>query len=151
VKQSFAVTTLPTVLSLALIAGALAGCGGPVDSIPVSASVPTPTPTASPPPPGVLSVNPSNMTLIGSGATYTQQIAVVETAYTQAFAVTSTCGNVATLTPLTGTGPSLSVAVTGLAAGSCSATVSDTQNHSVQIAIAVSTAGISLQSLGAGR
>jgi uncharacterized protein YjdB len=99
----------------------------------------------------VLSVNPPNLTLIGIGATDSQQIGVVETAYTQDFTVTSTCTNVATLAPLTGAGPSLSVTVTGLAAGSCSATVTDAKNQSQQVAITVSTAGISLQSLGDGR
>jgi hypothetical protein len=150
VYRPFALIAVPLVLSLAVVA-----CGGAVNSVPVNGSAPgaTPTPGGSPtpPPPGVLSVNPVNLTLIGIGATDSQQIGVVETAYTQAFTVTSTCANIATLAPLTGTGPSLSVTVTGLAAGSCSATIADAKNQSQQIAIAVSTAGISLQSLGDGR
>jgi hypothetical protein len=157
VYRPFAVIGLPLVLSLAIVAVGFVACGGPINSVPVNGVAPSATPspgasaTPTPPPPGVLSVNPSNLTLIGIGATDSQQIGVVETAYTQAFVVTSTCANTATLAPLAGTGPSLSVTVTGLAAGSCSATVTDAQNQSEHVAITVSTAGISLQSLGAGR
>jgi hypothetical protein len=152
VNRPFAFTALPLVLSLALIA-----CGGPINSVPVNGAAPSATPipgpsaTPTPPPPGVLSVNPASLTLIGIGASDSQQIGVVETAYTQAFGVTSTCANIATVMPLTGTGPSLSVTVTGLANGSCSVTITDVQNQAKQVAVTVSTAGISLQSVGDGR
>jgi hypothetical protein len=157
VNRPFAFSTLPVLPCLALVASGFVACAANVNIVPVSRATPTTAPssgapaTPTPPPPGVLSVNPPNMTLIGVGATYAQQIGIVETGYAQGFAVTSTCATIATLAPLTGTGPSLSVTVTGLAPGSCSATVTDANNQSEPVAITVSAAGISLQSLGDGR
>ncbi|GAC1388430.1 MAG: hypothetical protein NVSMB31_02360 [Vulcanimicrobiaceae bacterium] len=123
---------------------------------PSPTSTPSPTPTATPtaPPPGVLSVNPSVVNIYGLGPSFSQGLQVQETAYTGPFSQTNTCnpagGAIATFSPATGTGPTMSVNVTGARAGTCSITYSDSSNQQTSVTVTVTTNGIVIQSHGKG-
>jgi len=112
-----------------------------------SSTSPTASPTATPTPPpaGVLSVNPTALSMNGTGASYAQDLDVQETSYTGAFTESDTCGAVATVTPTSGAGPSTTFTVTPSAGGTCNATFSDTNNQHVSVAITVTTTGFTVQ------
>jgi len=100
------------------------------------------SPTA--PPPGVLSVNPSALTLNGTGAAATQSVGVLEIGYIGALSESDTCTGVATVAPSSGSGPSATFMVTPSAAGTCSATFTDSKSQHVAVAITVTTTGFTV-------
>jgi hypothetical protein len=103
---------------------------------------PTPTPTATPGP-GVLFVSPANLSVLGLGASYALAASVDEAGYDFAFTVTQTaCSGVATIGPAAGLGPTLGLTVTGIATGTCTATIQDDHGQQVPLAISVTTSSI---------
>jgi hypothetical protein len=111
---------------------------------------PTPTPTATPTagPPGVLNVNPTSVAVAGLGSTYALQFVAGETGYTGAFTESDTCSGVATVTTPSAKGPSATYTVTGVAAGTCTATIKDSFGQSAAEAISVTTGTIVIQRRG---
>jgi hypothetical protein len=99
----------------------------------------------------VLSVSPSTLAVDGTGAANAQTLLVQETGYSGDFTESDTCAGIATLAPGNGAGPSLSETVTGLAAGQCSATFSDSYAQVQHASITVTTGGFTIQSRGRRR
>jgi hypothetical protein len=96
----------------------------------------------SPPPPGVLSVNPTTVQLIGIGSSNAANVQVQETGYSGAFSEGDTCTGVATVTSSSATGPAATFTVTGSSAGSCNATFSDTLGQHVIIPVGVNVVNV---------
>jgi hypothetical protein len=123
--------------------------GGAPTPTPTPVNAPTNAPTQTPtaPPPGVFSVNPATVNVIGTGAANEQTILVQETGDVSAFSQTSaSCAGIATITPASSAGPTVSFTVVGVAAGTCSATFSDTHGQSALVSIIVTTSGFTVQS-----
>jgi hypothetical protein len=109
---------------------------------PTPSPTPTPTPTATPGA-GVLFVSPANLSVLGLGASYALTASVDEAGYDFAFTVTQTaCSGVATIGPTAGLGPTLGLTVTGIAAGTCTATIQDDHGQQVPLGISVTTSSI---------
>ncbi|MGC8485710.1 MAG: hypothetical protein ACP5O6_08775, partial [Candidatus Baltobacteraceae bacterium] len=70
---------------------------------------------------------------------------VTETGYTGTFTESDTCSTIATVTPSSGTGPSFTFTVTGVNAGTCTATFADTNGQQVTANIGVTTTGVVIQ------
>ena len=122
---------------------------GPVPTpTPTSGPVPTPTPTSGPvptPTPNPLTVTPTSLAFIATGAANAQNFTASETAYSGAFTMSTTCtAAIATVTPSSGTGPSSMFTVTPQGAGSCTVTIHDTngQNATVTIGVTLAQGGI---------
>ncbi|HVS45493.1 MAG TPA: hypothetical protein VMS32_02395 [Verrucomicrobiae bacterium] len=73
-----------------------------------------------------------------------------EIGYTGAFTESDTCnpsgGTIATVAPSSGSGPSFTFTVTGVAAGTCAATFADSNGQRVTTNIGVTTTGGIIQS-----
>jgi hypothetical protein len=138
-------------VQIAVVAGAIvaAGCDGSVNTTPV-ANVAAATPTPTPPPPGVLSVNPTAVPIYGTGSGNAASVVVQETGYTGTLSESDTCTGIATVTPSSGTGPSVTFTITGVAAGSCTATFSDTNGQHVSAAVGVTTSGFGVDAQARG-
>jgi hypothetical protein len=93
----------------------------------------------------VLSVNPTTVNVLGTGAANAQGISVKETGYTGSFSETDTCSGIATVTTASASGPSASYTTTGVAVGSCSATFKDASHQSQTAAITVTTTNYTVQ------
>ncbi len=116
----------------------------------VAAASPSPTPTAAPtasptPVPGVLTVSPTGVSIVGLGAATAQSVTVSEGGYTGTFTESDTCGGIATIASSNPAGPSASFTVTGSAVGTCSATFGDTFAQHATLAITVTTVGVIVQ------
>jgi len=102
-----------------------------------------------PNPPGVLSVSPNPVNIYGAGASFATNISVQETGYAGTFTETDTChpgtGTIATFSPASGPGPTLNVTATGVTAGTCSITYSDSFNQQQTVAVIVTTSGFIIQ------
>jgi hypothetical protein len=101
-----------------------------------------PSPTPSPPPPGVLSVNPTTVQLVGIGSSNAANVLVQETGDSGAFSESDTCAGVATVTSSSATGPEATFTVTGISAGACNATFSDTFGQHVTIPVGVNVLNV---------
>ncbi|MDH2908891.1 MAG: hypothetical protein PXZ07_02115 [Candidatus Eremiobacteraeota bacterium] len=113
---------------------------------PTTAPTPTPVPTPTPTPtPNPLAVAPSSLALTGTGASNAQTLVVTETGYTGTFTESDTCSTIATVTPSSGAGPSFTFTVTGVNAGTCTATFADTNGQHVTANIGVTTTGVVIQ------
>ncbi|MHB8177882.1 MAG: hypothetical protein ACYDA5_09640 [Vulcanimicrobiaceae bacterium] len=101
------------------------------------------------PGPTPLTVTPATLSLYGAGAANAQSFVVSESGYTRTLTESDTCnpsaGQIATVSPTGGSGPSLTVTVTGVAAGSCSATFTDAYGSTASVAITVTTSGWTIQ------
>ena len=101
------------------------------------------------PGPTPLTVTPTTLSLYGTGAANAQSFVVSESGYTRTLTESDTCtpssGQIATVSPAGGSGPSLTVTVTGVAAGSCSATFTDAYGSTASVAITVTTSGWIIQ------
>jgi hypothetical protein len=97
------------------------------------------------PPPAPLSVAPSNVQLYGTGAANALSISVQESGYAGTFGEKDTCSNVAALVTANPAGPTAAYTVTGMAAGSCSATFTDSVGQSKSVSITVTTSGFNVQ------
>ncbi len=84
--------------------------------------------------------------MYGTGAANAQTLLVQETGYNGNFTESDTCAGIATLAPSGGPGPSLSETVTGVAAGQCIATFSDSFSQTKHASISVTTGGFTIQS-----
>jgi hypothetical protein len=84
------------------------------------------------------------LSLLSAGKESAQKITVSETGYRGSFTESSTCAKVASVAPKSGKGPSLTVTVTGVAAGACAITFSDKAKHSVKLPVSDTTASIAL-------
>ncbi len=134
--------------SLIVTASAFVACSGgnTTTYVYVTASpsgAPTSTPTA--PPAGVLSANPTSLSINGTGVSYAQNIYVQETGYTGAFSESDTCASITTVTPSSGAGPAATFTVTPSAAGACAAKFADTNGNQTSVAITVTTTGFTVQ------
>jgi hypothetical protein len=114
---------------------------------PSQSPVPTPTPTRSPTPAataaGPITLTPSSVALLGIGSGNAKTSIAAETSYAGTFTVNAAaCTGIANVTPASGAGPSLSLTVTGLMNGTCSATITDAFGQSAPLAISVTTSGI---------
>ncbi len=96
----------------------------------------------------MLSVSPTPLAVDGTGAANAQTLLVQENGYSGDFTESDTCAGIATLAPGNGAGPSLSETVTGVAAGQCSATFSDSYAQVQHASITVTTGGFTIQSRG---
>lgn len=115
----------------------------------VRSGAPTPTPSPTAPPAGVLSVNPSNVAIDGTGSANAQTVLVQEVGYTGGFNESDTCapssGTIATIGSNGASGPSATFTATGVAAGTCTATFSDASGQHTSAAISVTTNGFTIQ------
>jgi hypothetical protein len=112
-----------------LAAGLLAGCNG--SGSPTYISIPPSGATG-------LAATPSNLTYTTTGAQ--QQFTASESGYSGTLTAASTnCSGVATFTPSSGTGPSLTVTVTSVAAGSCQINVTDSNSHATTVSVGITT------------
>lgn len=102
--------------------------------------VPTATPSPAPTPAGPISLSPNSVSLLGLGSSNAQTVTASETGYTGAFSSTGTaCSGIATVAVSGST-----LTVTGIAAGTCSATISDPFNQTKSLSITVTTSGLSV-------
>ncbi len=90
-------------------------------------------------------MNPTSVSLVGLGSTYALQFVAGETGYTGVFTESDTCSGIATVTTPSAKGPSATYTVTGVAAGTCTATIKDSFGQSVAEAMSVTTGTIIIQ------
>lgn len=91
-------------------------------------------------------MNPTTVNVYGLGASNAATILAQETGDTGAFSQTNTCSTIATIAPASSNGPSVTFTVTGIAAGTCSATFADTHNQTAAVTITVTATGFTIQS-----
>jgi hypothetical protein len=100
---------------------------------------PTPTPSPNATPAGAIVLSSSSVSLLGSGSSNAQTVTASETSYTGAFSSIGTaCAGIATVVVSGST-----LTVTGVAAGSCSATITDSFGQTKSLSITVTTSGLS--------
>ena len=127
-------------ISLACAAAlALVACGGGSSSSGGTSFGPPPT-TPSPVPtsaPGqTLTLSASSLSIIAAGATV--PVTVSESGYSGAFSVDAgACNGLATASPSSATGPSATISVTALAAGTCNIVISDAAQQKATIGVTV--------------
>jgi hypothetical protein len=102
----------------------------------------TPTPTPSPTPAPVVPV-PTAIAFTGLGAANAQSVSVTESGYSGTFSEADSCAGIATIATA-----SPKFTVTPIAVGTCSITISDTAQHSVAVAVTVTTSGLVVQKKG---
>jgi len=103
----------------------------------------SPTPSPSPTPSAALEISPGTLSVVGVNASFAQSASVHETGYTGAFSITAkSCADIATVSPSAGSGPTLPLTVTGLAAGTCTATATDGFGQTAQLQISVTTSSV---------
>ncbi len=94
--------------------------------------------------PSPLLASPGSLGLAGSGASFARSFDVTESAYTGAITQTNTCSGIATFAPASGSGPSLHVTATGVAAGTCAVTYRDTAGQSATVTISVTIGSVTV-------
>jgi hypothetical protein len=100
---------------------------------------PSPSPSPSATPAGPIALSPSSVSLLGPGSSNAQTVTASEAGYTGAFSSTGTaCAGIATI----GVSGSM-LTITGIAAGSCTATIADSFNQTKSLSITVTTSGLS--------
>jgi hypothetical protein len=92
-----------------------------------------------------LSVSPGSLSVDGTGAVNAQTLLVQETGYSGTFFENDDCAGIATIAPPGGSGPSLSETVTGVTAGTCTATFTDSFAQVQHASITVTTGGFTIQ------
>jgi hypothetical protein len=94
----------------------------------------------------VLVVSPSTIAISQTGASGAEALSVSEGGYSGTFTESDTCspvaGTIATISPGTGSGPSLPQTVTGVAAGTCVVTFTDSHGQTGSSTITVTTSSI---------
>ena len=109
---------------------------------PTPVPTPTPTPTPSPTPvPGTLVVQPNPVNVNGVGASNAQTFSATETGYAGVFGESDNCSGIATVTTSNANGPTATYTVTGIAAGNCTVTISDSHGQQTTTQVAVTTNG----------
>ena len=94
----------------------------------------------------MLSVNPTTVPVYGTGSADASTLLVQETGYSGTFTEQDTCAGTATISTTSANGPSATYTVTGVAAGSCSATFEDSFAQQTTASIVVTTNGFTVQS-----
>ncbi len=135
--------------TMLLLMSSLVACSSSISTTPLvtptATPSPTPTPAATPAPNG-LGATPATVALYGLGSGNAATITVAETSYSGTFGESDTCAGIATVASATPLGPSAAFTVSGVAAGSCTATFSDTFRQTVAVSIGVTTSGFGVQS-----
>jgi hypothetical protein len=128
--------------------------GSPTASpTPTATPTPTPTPTATATAtvaPNVLQANPTNVEIPAPGVADAQTVVVTESGYNGTLSQTNSCGGgtpIASFSAANASGPTWNLVVTGLSAGTCVATVSDTNAQTVTLSISVTSSGFTINSL----
>ncbi len=143
--------TLPANVKICVALSAqLASEPTPIPATPAPIVSPSPVPSASPSPsptpiatPTGLYVSPGMLTLQGVGATFALTASVNEAGYVGPFTIAApTCEGIATISPGSGSGPALPFTVTGVAAGTCTATATDLSAQIASLQIVVTTTSI---------
>jgi len=95
-----------------------------------------------------LIVTPPTTFVDGAGATFAQTFTVSESGYSGTFTETDTCGTgggaIASLSPASGSGPSLIITATGINAGMCVATYQDSFGQTAPATIVVTITNIGI-------
>jgi hypothetical protein len=78
----------------------------------------------------------------GVGAANAASLTASESQYTGTLTESDTCSQIAAVTPHSELGPSLGMTVTGVSAGTCTATVSDANGHSASATVVVTTTSL---------
>jgi hypothetical protein len=141
--------------AIALAALLLAGCDGAATPTTSPATDPTAPPSAHPtatptatPTTAPLTIPAGSLSLLGIGSSLAQSASVDETGYTGSFNIVATsCAGIATVSPSTGSGPMLALTVTGLAAGTCTATASDTHGQTAPLNITVTVSNLGVNAI----
>ncbi len=120
---------------------ALVACG------PGSTPIVVPAASPSSAPPSVLTVSPNPINVTGTGPSSTTSISVQQTGYSGAFTESDTCSGIATISPPSSSnGPTATYTAVGVAAGTCSASFTDTLGQKASTSVVVTTGGISISS-----
>ncbi len=91
--------------------------------------------------PGALNASPATVSIASLGASGAQTVRVSESGYTGTFSESSSCGGVtpiASFSATSGSGPSWHLVITGINAGTCVATIGNTNGESLAVPITVS-------------
>lgn len=111
-----------------------------------SSPAPTPSTAASPP---AIAASPSSLSFASGSA---QTLDVSESGYTGGFTESDTCnpfsGEIAAVSAGSNGNGAATYAITPVAAGTCTVTVTDASNRTIAVQITVSTAAISVQRIG---
>ena len=91
-----------------------------------------------------LLASPSPLNIDALGAAAALPATVSETGYNGLFGELDTCSGVATVTTSNAHGPSATYTVTGVNAGNCSITFSDTFAQQATISVVVTTSGFTI-------
>jgi hypothetical protein len=113
---------------------------------PSTSASPSPTPTSAP---NALQANPTTVAIPAPGVADTKTVVVTESGYNGTLSQSNSCGGstpIATFSATSAQGPSWNLIVTGVAAGTCVATISDSNAQSVTVSITVTASGFSIQS-----
>jgi hypothetical protein len=137
-----------TSLAVFVVAITVASCA-PNTTVPSLGPIPTPTPTPFVVP-AALIVSPTSLPISGTGIGNAGSATVQESGYGGTFSEHDTCTGIATVTTSSASGPSATFTVTGVAAGSCSATFSDSNSQQVSTSIAVTTNGFGVDAHARG-
>ena len=137
-RRGYYCLTLGLLFSLVACGGGGASGGGPI-------VLPSPVPTGVPRSPLSVSPNPVNVT--GTGAGSATKIAVQESGYSGAFTESDTCSGIAAIAaPSNLNGPSVTFTAEGIAAGTCSASFTDSNAQKASTSVVVTTGGIIISS-----
>jgi hypothetical protein len=90
----------------------------------------------------VLTAGPNPTDVYGLGAAFAKTINVTETGYGGTFGESDNCSGIATVTTSNNHGSTAHYTVTGVAAGSCAATYTDSSSQQATVNIVVTTNGI---------
>jgi hypothetical protein len=142
-----------TGLAVALIAVALASCGGPVDTTPLAARAsisPTPSPAPSPTPtptptatasPGAVLLSATTIAFTATGALNAQMVTASQSNYGGIFGASTpstgsgSCSGIASASPATGS----AFTVTPNAAGQCAFTITGANGQNATLTVVVTT------------
>jgi hypothetical protein len=140
------------VLLAALFGPALAACSGSVSHLMPAGSgslgstmAPVPFWQSIGRKPRAVTVQPAAIDILAAGAGGAMGVTVREKNYTGTFTETTTCNAIATASPTSGKGPTLSVKVTGLKPGKCAVTFADASKHKSAVVVTVTTTSLMLE------
>jgi len=135
------------VLGAALITGCTeGGSSNPAPTVnvlvptPLPTAVPTATPVPTPVPPNALNSTTSSLSMTRAGQTGT--VTVTENGYAGTLTASNgspSCSGIATVSPVSGSGPSMTFTVTAVAAGICQIKVQDTNAQTAAVSVTVTT------------
>jgi hypothetical protein len=86
----------------------------------------------------------------GPGTADAQTVVVSESGYSGTFSQNNSCttgSEIASFSATSAQGPTWDLVITGISAGTCVATIGDTNNQTVTLSISVTSSGFSIQSV----